>query len=1084
MSEHNPFIICKASAGSGKTFSLVREFLRLSLAGDEAGVPARFHRILAITFTNKAANEMKDRIMVYLDQLSDPALPFSKTEMGAPLLEAINAMEHHQRQPLAEADLRRRASTLRTAILHHYSDLSVSTIDSFMHRVVRTFAHDLDRPVNFDLMIEHDELIEHAVSDLMSLVGTEGHDDLTEAVRRFAVSRMENEKGFNIESSLTALAAQLFSEGGNEYVALLKDYTLADFMEIYRRYTDENRALEHQVQALGREALSLLASASMDDAVCNQGARGFLAFFNKAADGLVAMPNAYTVKVFEAVDYSGASLCKAKTFTPAAEGVAPRLREIYFELNQLVSSQLVEYNTRKLLLANLYSVALLGELDKCLAAYSSENEVLHISEFNKLINKVVLEQDAPFIYERLGSRYTHFLIDEFQDTSILQWQNLMPLLANGLSQNADSFVVGDGKQAIYRFRQGDVQQFIDLPAVPTLPRYTAAFSRHVMTPLQHNRRTCKAVVDFNNDFFSWIVRNYYSDNKLASKAYLGDNPGDDPRHDALFQTRPPERADDPEGCVDITFTPSDDPDVIAARVLEIVTDVVENHGFNYSDIMVLCRTHRELAAVNAYMREHSEVQLSSAESFFLRKSHAVMAMVAAMRCLADPADRIAQADLLVRLRRLGVLRECHLDAFTDPTRFDLRQVLLSEGIDFRPDHLLSLDLYDLTEHLLRLFRLDGIDTAYVASLLNRAAAFVARHKQSLADFLRWFDDHPTLSAIVSDAGNAVGFFTIHKAKGLERPVVICPFISTRERTSPQWVNVLTHKPQDHNQLPAAYVSLSKDTSTLFDDERDQEASAAMVDKLNVLYVALTRPRERLYLVAPEPSGNTLNYSRMIASYLERHGSPCQAHTVLGNPDSPRPPLKKKPPHAIAVQVERLSCPDWTSMVHVASPSERAVNAVREESIRFGTYAHELLADIRHAADADNAIARFLKRQPVAVPPTDLERLRHLVHGILENPQTAIFFSPDYQAKNEATLLFEGDELRPDRIVITPDETWVVDFKTGKELESSHSAQVLRYCRALQAMGYPRVSGWLLYTEPTVHLRPVSLDQPSSPLPTP
>ncbi|MBP3762351.1 MAG: UvrD-helicase domain-containing protein [Bacteroidales bacterium] len=1071
-SDIKPFIISSASAGSGKTFTLVREYLRFALSGDEGRIKDNFRHILAITFTNKAANEMKTKIMDSLDLLAARGCEGRGDSLGAQLLQALNQMDCHRTRPLAEGDLMRRAAMLRTAILHRYSDLAVSTIDSFMHRVVRTFAHDLGRPVNFEVRIEQDDLVEQAVSSLMSLVGTEGHDDLTRAVSAFAVSRMEEGKGFAIEGSLATLASQLFAENAGQYLALLRDCTLSDFIDIYRRYTESNRRFEQQLKSLGARALELLASAGMDESVCNQGGRGYLSFFNKLAQGAVSQPNSYAIKVFEAQDYCGATLCKAKAYTPAADAVAQPLREVYFEAQRLLEEQLVDYNTRTLLLANLYSVALLGELERCLREYSDTNEVMHLSEFNKLINSVVLEQDAPFLYERLGNRYSHFLIDEFQDTSVLQWQNLVPLLANGVSQNSESLVVGDAKQAIYRFRQGDVRQFIRLPKVEGMPQHSRTLSRARFEPLFTSQRSLRAIVDFNNRFFSHVVRKHFADNALARESYIGPSLDVQPEGERLFQRVAPRHADGPEGFVGIDFVETSDPEAIPAQVLSIIADLVENHGFSYRDIMVLGRTRRELAAVGAYLLEHSEVPQSSAESFYLRGSHAVMALVAALRCLADPADRVSAADLMLRLQRLGVLRAGHLDAFLEGQGFDLVAVLRAEGMDFNPDVLLSLDLYDCCEQLLRLLRLDGVDTPYVASLLNRAAAFSARHMQSIGDFLRWFDDHPDLSAACSDEGDAVRLLTIHKAKGLDAPVVICPFFTPRPKPYRLWVKVDQSLPSDGKSLPAAFVTLGRDSSTRFDSERDREREETEFDDLNILYVALTRPSERFHAVCAKPNGDALTYSALLAGYLTADGTPLQEHYGFGNPDSPRKEGGRKEERAEDVRIDRLSYPEWTSVVRVASPSERALTPLLDGHQRFGIYAHELLSDIQHADDLEPAIRRFVKRQPTGIFDADLERLQALARDVVSNPLSERFFRAGYQVKNECAIVNGDTECRPDRVVIAPGETWVVDFKTGRDLGEVHDRQVQLYCRTLEAMGYPQVSGWLIYVDSTVTVRAV------------
>lgn len=1073
MSEFNPFIISMASAGSGKTFTLVREYLRFALSGDEQYVDRNFRRILAITFTNKAAAEMKVKLMETLSELAIPGSFPKHAGMRESLLSSLNKMGAHQRQPLTDSDLKRRAAILRTNILHRYSDLSVSTIDSFMHSIVRTFAHDLRLPVNFEVRIEQDDLIEQAVIKLMSLVGTEGHDDLTRAVVDFAISRMEQQKGYGPEYSLKKLAKQLFSEGAEKHLALLRDYTLNQFVSTYKLYSSENTRFEQKIKSLATKALELLASASMDDTVCANGKNGYISYFRKLQGRDIVLPSSNTVKVFEAIDYCGATLCKAKVIVPGADAIAQPLREIYFELQNLFGDPLTDYNTRKVLLANLDSVALLGELSRCLQEYSFDNEVVHLSEFNKLINSVVREQDAPFIYERLGNRYSHILIDEFQDTSILQWQNLAPLLANGVSQNCESLVVGDAKQAIYRFRQGDVRQFLHLPEVKGLPEVSRTLSRARFEPLETNFRARRAIVDFNNDFFSKLVRNYFPDNELASKSYLEPNPDDLPGHDSLRQKVAPKYQHGPEGYVSIEFIDDKAAEPIHSRVLEIIRDLVDNHGYNYRDIMILGRSNKQLARISAYLLTNSDVPQSSQESFFLRGSHAVMTLVAALRCLDDATDRMAAADLIIRLQRLGIVNDICIDALLAGDKFDLRHTLAVEGIDFNPGQLLSLDIYDLCEHLLRLFRLDGIDTPYVTSILNRAATFSARHMQSVRDFLQWFDDHETLSATCSDAGNAVRLLTIHKAKGLEAPVIICPFFKPAPSIYNVWVDVQDHFQTNGTTLPSAFVSLSNSSDTRFNADRDHEQADSLFDELNVLYVALTRPRERLYVVASKHTTESQSFSKMMASQLADTQGNLKPRYEFGNPSSPRVTSDDDENPPIALTINRLSFPDWTSLVRVASPSERAVTALLDEQQRFGTYAHELLADIQHADDVDNAIARFARRQPAGISDDDLQRLSNLAREVVDNPITERFFRSDYQVKNESTVFDGIREYRPDRIVITPSETWVVDFKTGKDQGESHTNQVKTYCRLLADMGYPQVAGWLLYFEPSIHLRPVS-----------
>lgn len=1070
-----PFVICKAAAGSGKTFNLVKEYLKLALAGGPGRVDGRFRGILAITFTNKAANEMKTRVMDYLGEMAERGAEESK--MGAVLLEELNGERDPRLPRLTDSDLRAMAADLRSAILHRYSDLSVCTIDSFMHRVVRTFAHDLEQPVNFEVMIEQDELIVHAVSGLMSLVGTPGNETLTETVRRFAVSRMENEKGFDIVASLTSLAGQLFSEGTDAYLQQLSRYSLADYMEMHDRYQADCQKYVAHMEALGNEALKLLDEAGMTAEMCNRGKTGFHGFFTKMAhfgDSLrekkAVQPNSYVTAVFESPEYCGQLLCKAKTNHPGAEGITTRLRELYFTLKEDLDGPLVDYNTRSLLLGKLYSMALLGELNRQLHLYAHDNEVVHLSDFNRLINKVVQEEPAPFIYERLGNRYHHFLIDEFQDTSVLQWQNLVPLVESGVSEGRESLVVGDGKQAIYRFRQGDVRQFVALPRVEGMPLHGEALSHPGNYRLEHldvNYRTADAVVDFNNDFFSWLVRHYYADNELARKIYLGSEGDCAEGDEELRQRHNEQRADRPVGHVGLSFVDAEERDAVSARVLEIINDLIDHHGYHARDIMVLGRTRRELAAIGAYLLEHSSLEQTSAESFYLRNSQVVMTLVAALRCLHDSSDRPAAAELLYRLNAMGITVSRHDEAFLAEGPVDLAAALVSEGIDFGTGYLLSMDLYDCCEELLRRLRLDQTEVSYVASLLNRVAAFSSRHNQSLGDFLEWFDAHPDLSASASEEGDAVRLMTIHKAKGLEAPVVICPFFGGNAPSKEIWVDASNTFTPYEKSLPAACVTLSQNTSTRFDADRDREKESAAVDDLNILYVAFTRPKEQLFVVCRQPREGGTGTPAYAQQLLEYAGE----RRDFGDPDFQHIEERRQAT-AEGLDVRRLSYGDWTEKVMIASAAEKAMTPMLEESVRFGIHAHALLAGIVHAGDADVAVERYARQEKL----DDAERDRYaaLVRDVVSHPDTARFFDSAYEVKNECDLTDGSTPGRPDRVVFAPDETWVVDFKTGADVPGEYDRQLQHYCHAISAMGYPKVSGWLVFLRPSVHVRQVAV----------
>ena len=1108
----NPFVICKAAAGSGKTFTLVKEYLKLAMTVEGMRGTAEFRRrlrgqfrgILAITFTNKAAGEMKSRVLDSLAQIAAYGTDPARSPMGAPLLEALNGQPCYASNPLTENDLMDMAAEVHSAVLHQYSDLSICTIDSFMHRIVRTFAHDLNRPMDFEVKIDQDEMVEQAVEGLMALVGTPGNEELTSLVQAFADSRMEEEKSYRVEGELAALATQLFKEGTEPYVEALSKLTLSDFTEIHHSLTADNRRFEQTLRACGEAMMELLGQVGADEADCAGGAKGYYGYFRGLARGDV---RAMTKSAAEQLE-SG-KLHSAKCDPGLREDLqeaGPVVHDIYLRTRALVGvvdrdseeegRGLRDYNTRSMLLKNLYAMALLGQLGEQLRLYAKDNEVVHLSEFNRLINKIVSEEPAPFIYERLGNRYHHFLIDEFQDTSVLQWHNLVPLVENGVSQGAESLVVGDGKQAIYRFRQGDVRQFVSLPRVEGMTLHgatLAAEGNYSTVPLDTNYRTASSVVEFNNRFFTWLLQQKpFADNALAQQIYAGSTEGAEPE---LVQ-RLPER-EVPVGHVGVSFVDPKEPEAVYEHIRQTIVRLVTQQGYRQQDIMILGRNKIDLDRVGNYLQRNSvfsvqcsvssdtlttdhcpltteSIQLSSSESFFLTRSHAVMAVVAALRWLYDGSDRVAAADLLQRLATLGIITDNRRDAFLDSGAVDV--VALLEGLDFRPHYLAGLGLYDCCEELVRELHLDGIDTAYVGSLLGCVADFVTRRGEGMGAFLQWFDENTgdpsernskQLSVATPEGVDAVRLMTIHQAKGLEAPVVICPFFAPRWKPYRLWVDLDADFEVGGKHLPAAFVEMDKKRSSRFDQARDEEQRLDEVDKLNVLYVALTRPREQLFIVCPTPpehaSSDEVSYPRLLKAFMD------ECAPDLGDADFHH--LE----HAVADttvrdSVEHLSFAEWTQRVAVASPDERQLESLAEAKVRFGTYAHELLSQVCHAGDVEEAVAQFARQHPL--DDEERGRLTLLVYSVVTHPDSERFFREEYEVKNECDLT-DGLALgRPDRVVFTPEETWVVDFKTGRDLGEEHDRQVRRYCQAVSAMGYPQVSGWLLYLLPDIRVRQV------------
>lgn len=1035
------FIICRASAGSGKTYTLVRNYLQLAFSAREEELRSRFSHILAITFTNKAANEMKERILRELDNI---AAEGTGADMGRDL-----AAEMH----LDDGTLRRYASTVRQAILHNYSDFAVMTIDSFVHHIVRTFAHDLNLPLNFNVYIDNTDLIQNAIDELMALVGCEGQEGLTEVLCDYAESQMSEGKSFMIENDLASKAQELFKEHTPEFLSKLETLDADQFKQIHKQLLSENRDYEARLSALGTAAVEAYTSAGISDEDFFRGSKGAPSYFRKAAAGESTAPNSWALQFLEGDKLGGSKT--AKETAARIEEVKPRLQELHQSITALREAEERTYFTRRLLLKNLYELALLNKLGELVSQYSQENEIVHISEFNKRISKVVQEEPAPFIYERIGTRYYNYLIDEFQDTSRMQWQNLVPLVENGVGGGHTSLVVGDGKQAIYRFRQGDVEQFVSLPHVDS-PLHGQLLEQpgvSLYTRLERNFRSARTVVEFNNAFFEWAVRNRFADNEELNKIYIGGEGTPD-----LAQ-----QVNKEGGYVQLGFWDcSKEREVLWNEMLADIRDLTGEKGYSYRDIAILARKNKVLSEISTFLTQN-DIPVVSSESLLLTQSLVVMMMQNLLQYLIDDTDRIAAARVLMYLHCLGKLKNNYDDTFIHNAKhIDLDAIAQQEGLSLNCQKLRALGLYDCCEEALRMLDLNGIETAYTASWLNVVARYAGSHRYDLREFLEWFDQEKEhLSTNTASDLDAVKLMSIHKAKGLESPIVLYPILTTKETNDSIWVNI---DPATGLPLPASFVAPNKKEPTLFDNEYQAELLKHEMDEVNVLYVALTRPKEKLmiYCQAP-PKEPSKSYISMLNSYAlqsesceaGRDGTFCWGTNTSKHKEESRKaedkPLNKK--------IDKVAYPGWTNRIAIAEQSAEIFGEFDASSKRRGNLMHALLATITNSDEADSALEAFIERNKVEAD--DAEALTEMLHSMFQQPEVARFFSPKHGCKNECDMVWHGEVLRPDRVVTTEEETWVIDFKTGTP-KAEHRIQVGRYCEAVQAMGYPSVKGYLLY----------------------
>lgn len=1048
------FNVYRSSAGSGKTFSLVREYLKMVLQH-----PSDFRHILAITFTHKAANEMKERVMQALKDLSQSNGIISN---GSSRQMQLSLVEETGLNP---GELSLRATEALSLILHHYSEFSIGTIDGFSHRIIRAFAHDFGLPVSFAVELESEELLTTAVELLLERAGTD--KELTRLLVNFLESRMDEDKGWNIDNLLISFAKLLLDEEGESQVRKLSAVTLDDFNRISKQVYARIREVEQQVKILGEKALELVNQHGISHDSFFYGKNGIPAYFRYLFAGRVEKlePVTRLKTILEKDKWSGPNAPPGDI--TAIHEIKSELHTIYQQAMVLKETRSESYHLAKLLTKTIYPLAVLNEIARVLDGFKRQHNLVHISEFNSRIARIVLNEPVPFIYERLGEKYHHLLIDEFQDTSRLQWLNFVPLMENALAGGYFNLIVGDGKQAVYRWRNGDVSQFTSLPALPGRDEnqlirqretlFQQSFKEH---HLDSNFRSSPEIVDFNNRFFRWLSQHL--------------DPG---LQDVYKELEQKPAASTKDGYIRLDIISKADQEVTYAestvnRTAEIINQLL-SEGYALQDIAILCRKNSQAGRIARELIFRG-IDVVSSESLLLSYSPEVRFIIGLYRFLFEPANTIIQASIINFLFVTGRLKQHKEDYHaliaeisTEAHPEDhLLMILQKNGINLDKDSLLSLPFYDLCEKLIRVFGLGLTADPYIQFFLDAVLTFVEKETHNASDFLEWWDKHQDkLSIIVPEGTDAVRIMTIHKAKGLEFPIVIFPFADESLRKAGKdylWVEL---PPEEKIGLKSAFLPVETTMlHTSYADQYREEHVKSMLDIVNLLYVALTRPEQQLYILTSTPPSKMDELKSLpafFAAYLQSVGmwDKDKVSYEFGQ-FSPRLGVSSKPLGMIRT-LSSMPSSDWRKTIQIRN---RAPDFWDMEDpagkVDFGSRVHEILANIEIATDQEDAVKRALFSGMISREEEPF--IREMLGTVVSHPLLARYFNAEVEVRTEPEILqAEGESFRPDRVVFDGSEAIVIDYKTGKK-SPSHHKQVVRYGRLLQEMGYQQVRKLLVY----------------------
>lgn len=1047
-----PFKIYRSSAGSGKTFTLVKEYLRIALSTDRSD---NYRGILAVTFTNKAAEEMKVRVIRALQNISAGNEQDTITQLLSEEL-AISV----------ETIAQRAKQTLKH-MLHHYADLSISTIDRFSHRIIRTFAQDLGLSVNFEVELDTDVLKQAVFENLMSKVGTEKL--LTDVLVDFIRSAADDEKGWNIDGVIKEYIGVLFSEESRFHLEKLRNIGLDEFHALRKSVRPKIVSEKHSLVNLAREILKQAEGSGLTTSSFSYGKSGIFSYIQKIASSNLEIPRKRALDTVANDKFYGSKI--SETERVSIDLLKPNITDLVNHCEQRIP----RINYYEIVFNRIYAVALLDEMHRILQEVQHEEEILHIGEFNHLISDVVMTESAPFIYERIGARYHHFLVDEFQDTSILQWFNLLPLVDESLAHDNLCLVVGDAKQSIYRWRGGDVQQFVKLPQIhrpPHLeekldgdPQMAQLFAQREKSldaalssmSLDSNFRSSPTVVNFNNSLFEELQKDM-----PAELATMFDKAAQIPKKatDGLVNVHMIRDAKD--------LTSADYEELVFEQIRTWVDECLAD-GFSAGDISIIFRTNKQAIKTALDLVEHGYDVVSN-ESLLINNSPRVQLLVNVAKFLDDPSNAVNIAELLHNLsicdETQNFAAELQQTKGGRKTEF-IGQLLLEQFPDIdwqRLNFETPYQLFSVLSHGV----FPNVREPNLTFFLDEVLSFNQKKNSSLSDFLEhWKEKREKLSIALDESPNSIRILTIHKSKGLEYPVVIHPFADypdNRRNSSASWVylqdDVFT--PLDRLRLP---MSKSLE-NTPFEADLELEKARAAMDTYNEMYVALTRAKQRLYVsgkLATEAKKDREPSSaiQFIRKYLLDAGKMTESELQFQVGERTKQELQAA--EFDHLQLQSLGDPNWRERLKIARPIADAETRLSELDARqLGIAVHEAMANIFTANDVESAVRKLVENGSIS--NSDSQRIAEHIRNLIGKSELAPLYTAEKSVRNEADIqLSSGEWLRPDRVVTEHGKAWVIDYKTGEE-RNEHQRQLSEYVNAVSELGFEPVKGMLVYIE--------------------
>ncbi|MBR0038362.1 MAG: UvrD-helicase domain-containing protein [Bacteroidales bacterium] len=1057
--------VYKASAGSGKTHLLTGFYIELlfrreltpSLSEtDGENRDMRFSEILAVTFTNKATAEMKQRII-------DEIFLLSTHPASSQYYHLLTVPDPKGHVP-TEEELRKRAQEILKGMLTDYTSVHISTIDSFFQQVLRSFSHEMNLQGNYEVELDANAVLDHAVSEFLLQLDPKSDKETFSWLLEFANNRLKEGTGWNVHQELYKLSKQLVSEAYRKYAEQIQAFTddkqqMREYMQMLKEIV---KTWRNELKQLGNEGLQLLDAMQVRADEFANGGKGATAYFAKYASGESEELKNTLVKWSENPE------AWFRKNDPHHSLLSQSQKDELLSLMQrlvqhLSPAGMCHYLSARFISKNFYQLGLLSKLRESADRYCKEQGIKLLSDTTQLLNELVMEQDSPFIYEKTGNRILSYMIDEFQDTSGVQWNNFQPLLTNSLGTNCRNLIVGDVKQSIYRWRGSD-WELLD----SVLPRFKPELQAKDKNnnELRDNWRSDKRIIAFNNAFFTQASRILSAlDPENPAMQKIARIYGD------VEQTISPEREKKQpveDGLLHYEQIIPEEEETYRTAVQRRLPELVialQQRGFQPRQILILCRKGDQCKAcaeaLLSYKKLHPDTpygfEIITSEALKLSSRQVIRALIAFLQYIREPKSEYRKA-----------LAGCHYLALEGRPMQEAINAWFS-GIKTPYDVLeaQNLPLYEMVEQLICHLPVDARQEAgYLQAFRDNVLEFCAKQGPSLDAFLRWWDEKSDRLSITTPSGqNAIRIMTIHQSKGLGEDAVIVPFAQGSMDIDTSHGELLWCSPKvaPFNR-PGLMLPIALDpklSNTIFADDFAEERLRAIIDNLNTVYVAFTRAKHALCILSPKPAEKATKVTQegLLADYFG--GDQLELETQEEKIPDTQP--------AAAGTLEASHPLDLFSFAEQKPnnhPKIKVSNDPQTEAIAKGNTLHDALSAIHDCNDIDAPVRRLFASGRAEAEGMSVDEIVQHIHRLLETPQVTGWFAPENKVLNERNIItYTTHTQRPDRMVFTPaGQVIIIDYKTGEEIPSKHQRQVSYYKQLMLQMGFKDVSAYLWYLE--------------------